>query len=227
MIPHELLREAAARTCESYVYGLLSDYNPECRYVFSADFEKKIDRLKRRADHPVLYRTMRRVAIIILALLFAGTVWVAVDAEARAAFFGWISEMTDSYFIYRHIGAASEPGEPVDYRPTWIPEGYWEDSVRVFNDKTTVRYKNDSGELLRFSYVNTNRDYNWAFDVSKGHTEDCLVGDHAATLFVTGTEGVASDVIWVDSNAMAFMVTGFVSEADLIRMAESVRQISG
>ena len=225
MIPNEILREASAQTCERYISGLLSDYDPGYRHEFSSGFEKKINRLKRRADHPVFYRTMRHIAIILLALLFVGTVWVAVDAEARAAFFGWISEMTDSYFIYRHIGAASEPGEPVDYRPAWIPEGYWEDSVRVFNDKTTVRYKNDSGELLRFSYVNTNRDYNWAFDVSKGHTEDCLVGDHAATLFVTGTEGVASDVIWVDSNDTAFMVTGFVSEADLIRMAESVRVI--
>ena len=225
MIPNEILREAAARTCERYISGLLSDYDPGYRHEFSSGFEKKINWLKRRADHPAFYRTVRRIAIVLLALLFVGTVWVAVDAEARAAFFGWISEMTDSSFEYRHVGTASEPGEPVDYRPAWIPEGYWEDSVRVFNDKTTVRYKNDSGELLRFSYVNTNRDFNWAFDISKGHTEDCLVGDYAATLFVTETEGVASDVIWVDSNDTAFMVTGFVSEADLIRMAESVRVI--
>ena len=70
MIPNEMLREAAARTCERYVSGLLSDYDPEIRYAFSSGFEKKIKRLKRRADHPAFYRTMRRVEGILLAASF-------------------------------------------------------------------------------------------------------------------------------------------------------------
>ena len=226
MIPHELLREAAARTCESYVYGLLSDYNPECRYVFSADFEKKINKLKRRADHPIFYRTMRRIAIILLTLLIAGTVWISIDSDARAAFFGWFNDFVDDYFVFRHEEGANNGIKPADFRPSWLPYGYSEDSVKVFDNETTVRYKNDSGELIRFSYVITNEEIDWFFNTSKGHTQSCRVGKYDATLFVSESDDTASSLTWADSDDVAFHVTGFVSETDLIRMAESVRVIS-
>ncbi len=225
MIPNELLREAAARTCESYVSGLLSGYDPGYRHAFSPGFERKIARLKRRAEHPALYRTVRRAAIILLAILFAGTVWVAADAEARAAFFGWIGEITGSYLAYHYEGTADEAAEPLDHRPVWIPEGYAEASVRVFDNETTVRYLNGEGTLLRFSYVTADSDVDWFFNISQGHTEDCLVGEYAATLFVSEADDVAGGLTWADRRGTVFHISGFVSGADLIRMAESVRAV--
>jgi len=92
VIPEEMLREAAARSFENYVFALLSDYDPEYRWAFSPAFEKRIRRLRRRADHPVIYRTLKRVAVFLLALLAAGAVWIAADKEARAAFFDWFDD---------------------------------------------------------------------------------------------------------------------------------------
>lgn len=222
MIPNEILREAAARTYERYVSDLLSDYDPEYRCEFSLNFEKKIKKLKRRAEHPVFYRSMRRIAIFILALLAAGMIWISVDPDARAAFVGWISEITGSYYKYHHEGKTTDAINSADYRPSWIPDGYSEESVRSFNDKTTVRYKNNEGILLRFSYVNTQRESNWQFDISRGHTQSCHVGEYMATLFISNTDDVASSVMWIDSYDTALSVTGFVSETDLIKIAESV-----
>ena len=102
MIPNEMLRESAARTYEKYVSNLLSDFDPEYYYEFSSGFEKRIEKLKRRADHPVLYHTLKRIAIVLLTLLIAGTVWISVDADARAAFFGWINDFIDDYFVFHH-----------------------------------------------------------------------------------------------------------------------------
>lgn len=222
MIPNEMLREAATRTYERYVSGLLSDYDPEYRYEFSLDFEKKIKKLKRRADNHIFYQSMRRIAIFILALLAVGTIWISVDADARAAFFGWISEITDSYFEYHHEGVIGNTDETVDYRPTWIPTGYSEDSVRVFDDKTTVRYTNNKGELLRFCYVNTHTNIDWFFEVSSGHTQACHVGEYMATAFTPADDNTASAITWIDSNDTAFFLSGFVSVTELIRIAESV-----
>ena len=36
MISDEMLKDAAARTCESYISGLLSDYDPEIKPVAEA-----------------------------------------------------------------------------------------------------------------------------------------------------------------------------------------------
>ncbi len=225
MIPNEMLRESAARTYEKYVSNLLSDFDPEYHYEFSSGFEKRIEKLKRRADHPVLYHTLKRIAIILLTLLIAGTVWISVDADARAVFFGWISEISDNYFDYYHKGVSGDNSGSVDYRPSWIPEGYSEESVRLFNDKTTVLYKNNDGRLLRFSYVITNKEYNWSFDISKGYTQSCRVSNYDATLFVSEDDNVASAITWIDSNDTAFFLTGFITDAELIRIAESVSVI--
>lgn len=85
MITEEMLCAAAARSCELYTADLESGYNADVLHEFSPAFEKKIRKLKRRADHPAFYRTMNRVASILLAILIAIGAWISVDAEARAA----------------------------------------------------------------------------------------------------------------------------------------------
>ena len=73
--------------------NLESGYNADVLHEFSPAFEKKIRKLKRRADHPAFYRTMNRVASILLAILIAIGAWISVDAEARAAVVGWVKEI--------------------------------------------------------------------------------------------------------------------------------------
>lgn len=90
MITEEMLCAAAARSCEIYVSYLERGYTPENQHEFSLQFEKKIKKLKRKADHPVFYHATKRIASIVLAILITGGVWITVDAEARAAFVGSI-----------------------------------------------------------------------------------------------------------------------------------------
>ena len=52
MITEEMLCAAAARSCELYTADLESGYNADVLHEFSPAFEKKIRKLKRRADHP-------------------------------------------------------------------------------------------------------------------------------------------------------------------------------
>ena len=116
---------------------------------------------------------MRRIAMLLLALLVAGTVWIAVNADARAAFFGWVGNFIGGYYVFHHEAEPDGGAEPADYRPAWIPEGYAEESVRVMHEKTVVRYLNGEGLLLRFNYVHAGGDADWFFDVSKGSTRAC------------------------------------------------------
>lgn len=224
MIPDEMLREAIARTYESYISHLLSDYDPEYRCEFSPIFEKKIKKLMRRADHPILYRTLKRIAVILLTLLIAGTVWISVDADARAAFFGWFNEVIGNSFVYHHNESANGNTKPVDYRPLWIPDGYSENTVNVFVDETTVLYKSEAKGYLRFSYIISLEKRTWYLDITDADIKDCCVNAQPAQLFISKLDSVASGITWTTEDSV-FLITGFVTETELIRMAESVEEI--
>ena len=46
MIPEEMLRKAAARSCEIYVSYLEKGYDPQNKHEFSPEFKKHIQDLK-------------------------------------------------------------------------------------------------------------------------------------------------------------------------------------
>lgn len=104
MITEEMLREAAEKASEALAAYYERDYDPDKPLEIPSEFEKKIERLKRRAKHPVFYKTMHRVASIVLVILITGSAWITVDAEARAAVVGWVKEIYETYFVFRHDG---------------------------------------------------------------------------------------------------------------------------
>ena len=101
MITDAQLRKAAEKSSDLYLCYIERDYNSTSSHEFSASFEKKIRKLRKRADHPYFYKTLHKAAAVILAILISGSAWLAVDTEARAAFFGWVREIYETYFVYR------------------------------------------------------------------------------------------------------------------------------
>lgn len=224
MITDEMLREAARESLEDYVNSLERDYDPAHPHQFSKEFEKKIERLKRRAKHPVFYKTMHRVASIVLAILITGSAWITVDAEARAAVFGWVKEIYETYFVFRHDGITDTNTEPADYRPTWIPDGYSEFRVNASETRTVVIYDNEAGEMIRFSFIQDPDETDWFIDVSQAGIKNATVNGNKADLLIAQNPEEANAIAWI-SDDTAFYVTGFVDESDLIRIAESVKII--
>ena len=153
MITEEMLCAAAARSCEIYVSYLERGYNPENQHEFSLQFKKKIKKLKRKADHPVFYHAARRIASIVLAILIAGGVWITVDAEARAAFVGWVKEVYEEFFVYRFNDETDIQNEPYEYEFTWLPNGYVKLYEKDTGSRITRLYKNEAGQMLQFNCV--------------------------------------------------------------------------
>lgn len=225
MIPEAALRAAAEGSCIRYAAGLAAGYDPAEAHRFSPAFEQRIRKLRRRADHPVLLRASRRIAAAILALLLAGALWLAADREARAAFFGWVGELTGSGFIY-HRDAGSVEEEDADYRPSWVPEGYTESSIKTIQRKTTVFYVNEKGDRLRFSYIQGSDEADWVVDTTQCEVLEAAVGGTPAQMFRSVSADTANAIIWNGFDSTAFFLSGYLSEEDLIRMAESVEKVT-
>lgn len=224
MITDEMLRVAASRSCEIYVAHLEKGFDPTKKHEFSPEFLRKIERLKRRAKHPVFYKTMRRVASIVLAILITGGAWITVDAEARAAFVGWVKETYEMFFVYRYSGEADVLTEPNDYRPERIPDGYSEYMTIDENGGVTVFYKHESGKRMKFGYIHDPNSNVWYVDTTDTVQSDSFVNGDPANLFTSTNENVASIIMWTDDAVnSAFFVSGFFEESELIRIAESVQ----
>jgi len=147
MITEAMLRTAAARSCGRYTAALEQDYDPAEGHVFSPAFEQRMARINYRADHPMLYDGLRRVAAIILAALIAGTAWLGVDIRARNWLFGWLREIRQNAISYRADGIEGA-SKKEDFRPAWIPDGYvlsWESDTDAW---ISIGYENEMGKQL-------------------------------------------------------------------------------
>lgn len=226
MITDEQLQIAAARSCHIYISVLTKGYDPKSSsHTFSSNFEEKIKKLRRRADHPIFYRTMQRVASILLALIIAGSTWLAIDGTARAVFFGWIKETYEMFFIYRY----SDPNisiEEYDYCLTQIPDGYSEYMEIDEHGGVTILYKNETGQLMKFGYIHSSASTMWYIDTTDTVQSDAVVHGQPADLFISTSENVASILLWTsDGDNSAFYISGFFSESKLVSIAESIIRV--
>ena len=225
MITDEMLRAAASRSCEIYVAHLEKGFDPTKKHEFSPEFLRKIERLKRRAKHPVFYKTMRRVASIALAILITGGAWITVDAEARAAVVGWVKEIYETYVAYIFDSKTPITGESVDYRPTWLPDGYAEFYCDDSEDTIFVAYSNDEGQMMNFSYIHAPDETKWLVDRNNALVTQVKVNDCVAELFISTDPDNANAIMWSNEVNTAFYLSAFLDETELIRMAESVSPI--
>ena len=225
MISDSMLRSAAKKSCEIYVNQLESGYDPKTQHEFSPEFEKKIKRLRRKANHPIVYRSLQRIASIILVCLIACGAWFTVDAEARSAFFGWVKEIYETYFVYRFEGNADYSESSVAYRPTWLPEGYTEFYVDDIDATTVVSYQNTDGLLLTFWYTHNPNETDWFIDATHAVIKETTVNGYPAEILLADNITTASVIAWTDEQDSAFYGSGFLSESELIKIAENIQPL--
>lgn len=223
MITEEMLRKAAVISSDAFVRSLEANDGDE--HIFSPRFEKKIRKLYRRANHPYLYRIMRRVASILLALLIGGGVWLTVDKEARAAFFGWIKEVYEYAVWYSSGDNRGKSAERKDYYIPVLPEGYEEVFVKEKTDARVEIYRNATGQYLQFRYVRGN-----AFSGLLGGGGEvevqtvAVVRGQPANIVLSNNPDIANTIIWNTNNAV-LAISGFLSPEELIILAECVEEI--
>lgn len=222
MITEEMLREAAEKASEALTAYYERDYDPDKPLETPPEFEKKIERLKRRAKHPVFYKTMHRVASIVLAILIIGGAWITVDAEARAAFVGWVKEVYEEFFVYRFNDETDIQNEPYEYEFTWLPNGYVKLYEKDTGSRITKLYKNEAGQMLQFNCVYDPNETDIYVIAPEAMVDDAVVNGYAADFIISGDEGAANVLMWTDSKNCAFHISAYLEKEDLVNLAESL-----
>lgn len=223
MISDEMLYEAAAKSSAVYVRYWEQDFDPEHQHEFSPQFEKKIKRMCRRANHPVLYKSLQRIASIALAILLGGVIWLTVDVEARAQFFGWVKSVYENYVVYK-FEPELQCNDLETYLPTWLPTGYNEVSSDYSGDTAMVCYIGPNEQGLVFSYSIDSTNVDWFIDTSIYTVKPVYVNGTPADLLLSDGPEAVNAIVWVSDDNIIFYMSAPLPETDMIRIAESIQK---
>lgn len=228
----EMLKAAAVEADQVILDSLPAP--EECAHEFSPAFQKKIRRISRRANHPVLYELVRSAACFVLAVILTGGAWLTVDAQARESFIRWVKETYSTYSVYHFEGMDSEMQTPEEqssegeispeYSLAWIPDGYTEWTTENVGDSVYVFYVDDSGKFLTFGYLPGSDGTYMFLEITDYTQESTYVGNIPADFYLSHSPDKANSIVWTSPDGeTAFYLDGFFSKEELIDMAEHVR----
>ena len=224
-ITDEMLYHHAAEARDIWLSTFPGDSEiPE--HEFSEEFNKEMERLvtlSQKQKKPT--KRLQRIAAMFAVVIIGTSSFFAINAEARAAFVGWIKELADTYFVYRYEDESDVSIAPTDYRPTWLPDGYTEFYVDDSEDTVFVAYANEAGEMLKLSYASNPDQTAWFVNTSNTVRKDAKVNGVRADLFISIAPATSSTIMWVDNHNTAFMLDGFLDEETLVYIAEHIEPV--
>jgi hypothetical protein len=219
MVTNAMLREAAG-VAEGALLQALENKTFE-PHQFSEQFERKMNKLVRRAKRPIQYNVMRSAAAILLvaAILF-GMVF-AISPEVRADVINWIKSTFFEYSQYSGEGEIDNT-EYEYYFPT-IPEGYSELSAIDSKDGKIYLYVHKEGHMLQFSYAKGNRAHNLFVKTDLHSYIEAQVNGNLADVYITESTEETNAIVWRDSKTDTLLCITAKADKDLlIALAESV-----
>lgn len=221
MITDKMLAQAAAELATAINESLPDP--KDCTHEFSAEFERKMKRITRRANHPILYRTLRSVASIILVITIGFGSVLAVSAEARAAVFGWVKEQYESFYEYFFEGEV-ELAESAKYQPGWMPDGCELLTVEETAVGETYIYKDKSGLLAQFYYIYDPDSQKLYIDTVEYISEPVSINGHSGEMYISIYDDETSSIVWTDNSTNTlFYVSGPYEKDTLIKIAENIQ----
>lgn len=221
MITDEMMSQAAAELAKAINRSL--PVPSECNHEFSAIFERKIKRLMRKTNHPVMYRALRTVASIILVIFIGFGSILTVSAEARAIVFGWVRQQYDSFYEYFFDGN-SIPSEPRQYSPGWIPDGYeLVKQISIENGEMYVYYKGTEA-VAQFTYSTSPSGLQIYFEGVDYEHQEIQVNGLPGDIYIAPSNLKSSEIVWKDkSGNTIFLFSARVSKDELIKFAENIQ----
>ena len=220
----DLLRAAAADVRTAMLDALPAP--EECSHTFSPQFERKMQKLIRQQKAG--YRLLRQVAAVFLALLVGSGVWLMVDTEARAAFLQWVQTVYENSIVYRFFGNAPVNPEMMNYRPTWLPEGYVEANVITEDSMLVVEYRNSENSVIYFGCVSMNDSVAVSL-IPDGEiaSEEVSVNGMYGEFYQPENTAESNDLYWFDEELhIAYSISGHLEKSVMLHIAESVSLVN-
>lgn len=219
----EMLTNAAKQVAETMRASL--PVPEECHHEFPPEFERDMKRLitqTERRRH--IRRYLQRAAAACLAVVISLSTWLAVDAEARAAFVQWIKTVYEQSVVYEFFHSNVEQTE-TDYRFGWLPKDYVLESKIKGDVITTIIYRSNE-DVIYFTYEQAADGAQTKLFTDNVDTEPVMVNGAEGEFYLPQDSTESNSLVWFDekSNTL-FSISGFIDKETMIKMAESVEVV--
>lgn len=225
MLTDEMLREAAVDMEQLLLSAVPGE---DESHVFSERFERKMSRLIRRAEHPVIYQVLRAAAAIVLVITTLFGAMMAASSEVRAGVLDWIKITSSGTIFYKNESTNTKEDLPaVEYRLPAVPEGYEEYGVMegTYNKHYSYVRKDQKMLVLISCYAHPaggiylwtdNHIYHSGYEVNGVQAE-----------IYTSPDGKGANyIIWQDPETeVLLIIQAFEEPETLVALAETVERI--
>ena len=220
MITDKMLEKAAAELAEAINTSLPAP--DECTHCFSVAFERKMKRLVYKTCHPIVFRTLRAVACIILALCISFGSLLALSPEARAMVYSWFRQQCESFYEYFFVGEASS-SENAQYSPQWIPQDYTLLSSQDIISGERYIYSDGQGNTFVFSYMNATSSSKLYVEGVEYEQRTVSINGQPGELYISHDPEDSNVLVWTDSDTgTLFYLNALLDEDTMVFFAENV-----
>ena len=167
---------------------------------------------------------LSRVACVFLAVLLTGSAVLTFSVEARAAFFGWVREQVETYYMYFFEGNAAVT-EPAKYELGWIPENcIFVTSYKTAGGEVYI-YTDERDTLIQFTYTSEPDNEKVYVDYAEYTEKQVTINGNTASLFIAPSEDNTDGIVWTDPNTNTlFFISGHFDQETFIKIAENVKE---
>ena len=167
---------------------------------------------------------LSRVASILLVFLLTGSAILTFSVEARAAFFGWVREQVETYYMYFFEGNAAVT-EPAKYELGWMPENcIFVTSYETAGGEVYI-YTDERDTLIQFTYTSEPDNEKVYVDYAEYTEKQVTINGNTASLFIAPSEDNTDGIVWTDPNTNTlFFISGHFDQETFIKIAENVKE---
>lgn len=219
MISDERLRAATKIVGDGILEQYLAAEEP---HEFSPEFERKMEKLIRRNKRQRVYAVLQKAACFVLAIALAGGVWLALDTEVRAEFFGWVREKYESFFHYQFEGVVQPSTQ--EYELGWLPDGYEFAEQIEMNSSNILMYENQSSnEIITLVYTSNMKDIDIYIINDTAEENKVDINGNTAYLQLSADKNISNCIVWEDAKTkILFEISAKTDEDELVKMAENI-----
>ena len=177
-----------------------------------------------RKSKPQFNTWLSKVACVFLAVLLTGSAVLTFSVEARAAFFGWVREQVETYYMYFFEGNAAVT-EPAKYELGWMPENcIFVTSYETAGGEVYI-YTDERDTLIQFTYTSEPDNEKVYVDYAEYTEKQVTINGNTASLFIAPSEDNTDGIVWTDPDTNTlFFVSGHFDQETFIKIAENVKE---
>ena len=177
----------------------------------------------KRKLRPAWKTALRRVAAFFLTALVGVSAWLAVDTQAREAFFGWAKEAYEHSIVYRIMPTDTAQTLP-HCELTYLPAGFGARS-NIYEDETlyTCIYEDsDTGSDFIVFYMLLNEELQTEL-LTNQQPEHLLINGVSAEYYGPSEESDTGNLLWIDNEMGVFCtLQGLIPKEEMLRIAEGM-----